>query len=189
MRCAVCTAIFCLTLVQLPSVVLGDDFLPAVSKIAQKEAVKQLKGKEFKFEQDNFQGTLKAVKPEEELDVSVGKLNLSDDLLTVQVQMKGPFEISGTLKQDDTTLTVGTTLRIEISLSGEAKFLAEGSDFFIQPKVKDLGVSIKIETLTPPDLNGGTGLISSIANNAFKKNKAKIIERINKSLKKQKIDI
>jgi hypothetical protein len=189
MRRAVYMAVLGLMAVCLPKVTLAEDFLAAVSKISQREAVSQLKGKEFTFERSPFQGTVKAIKPEEDLDVSVTKLDLSEDELTVEVKMKGPFKIAGTLKQGDNSITVMAEIKVDVKVTCEAKFSMDGNDFFVQPKVNALSISIEIKTLNPPNLSGGTKLISSIINSEFKKSREKIIEHINRSLKKQTLDI
>lgn len=164
-------------------------FHDALSTIAEREAIRQLKGKEFEIDQSGFVGHVKAVDPEKYLDIDVDEFELGADTLTVSLAVACRYEIDGTLKQDGVDIEITSTLDAAISVDGKAKISTKDGAFFVDPDVDDLDASIDILSLEPEDLTGGKDLISALVNAAFVSKKVDILKNINKSLKKQKLDI
>jgi len=176
---------------QMTHVVAADDgeFHQAISEIATTEAVKQLAGKEFKFDESGFRGQLKARNPKKDLRVKVKKLTLGNDNLKARVAATSVFQLTGSLTQRTSKLDVDAVVKLTVDVSAEVKFLQKGDQFVASPAVHDLKLVVEILSLKPSNLSGGKKLVSRIANQAFKKNKKDILRKVNRSIGEHKIDL
>lgn len=183
----------CLTLALLakPVQLQAEDgpFRKALSKIAEREIKGRIKGKKFRLVQGPFSGQIAAIKPDKHLKIEIKKFELGNDLLTLRVKAKAQVSIEGTLKQSGEKIAVAAVADVELTIEATAKFLQGKGKFYVLPSVKDLEPKLDIKKLSPKDLNGGSGLLTRLANLAFKNRKKEILKKLNKSLKKQEVKL
>ena len=74
---------------------------------------------------------------------------------------------------------------VKFTVAAEARFTKENDKFFIEPKVKDIEVSLSIVEISPANLSGGAELLSGLAMAAFNKSKEKVVAEVNKKLGKR----
>lgn len=168
----------------------NGDFLKTISKLAKDAAIEQLKEREFEFDQDSFIGKVKAIDPENQLDVEIKDFNLGNDRLTISALMSGPLEMSGNLRDNSNPLAKAE-VDVVLFVSGHAQLFEEESEFWLDPNLDDLDLKVEVLSLEPINFRGGKELISRLLNFAFNAKKESIIEIINKheTLTKQKINI
>ncbi len=160
-----------------------DPFLGTLSKLAKREALKQLRTKPIHFAQGTFEGSVQAVEPETRLETEVRDFTLGNDLLTSTVVATGRFKIEG--KANDNA-DLNAFCDVKLTVSAEARFTKEGDQFFIEPKIKDLEILLTIREVSPAQLSGGEELLSSLLNSAFQQNKDKIIAEANRRIGKRR---
>jgi hypothetical protein len=161
-----------------------DGFLDALSKIATREARKQLRAKKFKFSGGPFAGTVEAVDPDGTLTTEVKDFALADDLLKTTVTASGRFRIEGQLSEE---AEVSALFNVQLTANVEARFLKEDQKFYVEPTIKDISLTLSIVELSPANLSGGQELLSNLAMAAFSKSKDRIIAEANKRLGKRPI--
>jgi hypothetical protein len=159
-----------------------DQFLAALSKIATREIRKQLRDKPIHFAQAQLDGTVHAIEPDTRLEAEVKDFELGNDLLTSTVTASGRFKVDGKLNQ---TVEVSAVVDVKFTVAAEARFTKENDKFFIEPKVKDIEVSLSIVEISPANLSGGAELLSGLAMAAFNKSKEKVVAEVNKKLGKR----
>src|SRR5690242_10905935 len=160
----------------------ADEFLAGLSKLATREARKQLRDKQLKFAAGPLDGHVQAVEPDKYLTAEVIDFELENDLLEARVQAKGRFRVDG--KADNKT-EFSAVVDVDINVLAEVRFTKEGSQYFVEPRIHDLDLGLTILEILPADLTGGEDLLSNLAMTVFKKNKVQIIADANKRLGKR----
>jgi len=165
---------------------LGTPF----SQLATRELRKQLKGKQIPFSYAALSGHLAAVEPETRLSVEMRDLKLAGDMISATLHGTGRFKIDGkaNLKTEGrigTPCDLGILADAELTIVIEARFTKEGKQYFVEPRVRDLAVTLKFLEFTPPNLSGSEELLTSLARAAFARYKDQIIAEANGRLGKQ----
>ena len=167
-----------------PGLALAEDqFLETLSKLAKREALKQLRTKPIYFSQGAFEGSVQAVEPETRLETEVKDFSLGNDLLTSTVIASGRFKVEGKANGDADLCAI---CNIKLTVSAEVRFTKEGDQFFVDPKIKDMQIVVAILDISPEQLSGGQELLSSLLNSAFEKNKDKILAEANRRIGKRR---
>jgi hypothetical protein len=175
-------AVVCAQAVMWVSSARADEFLAGLSKLATREACKQLRDKRLKFTAGAIDGHVQAVEPERYLTAEVVDFELEDDLLDARVVAKGRFRLDG--KVDGKT-EFSAVADVTANVLADVRFTKEGSQYFVEARIHDLDVGVTILEVLPADLAGGEELLSSLAMAAFKKNKQQIIADANKRIGKR----
>ena len=181
-RVTIVLAVVLVLLAGATAIAPADEFLAGLSKLATREARKQLRDKQLKFAAGPLDGHVQAVEPERHLTAEVIDFELENDLLEARVTAKGRFRVDG--KVDNKT-EFSAVVHVDINVLAEVRFTKEGSQYFVEPRIHDLDLGLTILEILPADLAGGEELLSSLALAAFKKNKVQIIADANKRLGKR----
>jgi hypothetical protein len=165
---------------------LGTPF----SELATRELCKQLKDKQIPFHHAALSGHLAAVEPETRLSVEVRDFKLGGDVVLAKLHSTGRFKIDGkaNLKTEGQTgvpCDLGILADAELTIVIESRFSKEGQQYFVEPRVQDLAVTLKFLEFTPANLSGSEELLTSLARAAFARYKDQIIAEINGRLGKQ----
>jgi hypothetical protein len=159
-----------------------DEFLAGLSKLATREARKQLAGKRLKFAAGPLDGHVQAIDPERMLSAEVLGFQLANDLLEVRLVAKGRFRVDG---QVDGKNDLDLVADVRIDGVADVRFSKEGQQYFVEPRILDLKLELNVIEVLPTDLAGSEELLSNLAVAAFGKYKAQIIADINKRLGKR----
>ena len=165
-----------------------QSFLRFLSVVAQKEARAQAQKIKVPLDQRGFKGQLEILNSDK-IQVQVSSFQLKNDTITASVAVQGDFRISGTWTMEGESIKVHADVAAKVSVTGLAKVERQGADFFLAPTLNDCDFSIaKIVIREPTELAEGESLLAELANAAFQRHKADIIQRINSSMKKYPID-
>jgi hypothetical protein len=165
---------------------LGTPF----SEWATRELRKQLKDKQIPFNHPALSGHLTAVEPETRLSVEVQDFKLAGDVVSARLHGTGRFKIVGkaqlkTEGQTNAPRDLGILADVELTIVIQARFLKEGKQYFVEPRVQDLTATLKFLELTPAKLSGSEQLLTRLAGAAFARYKDQIIAEANGRLGKQ----
>ena len=125
---------------------------------------------------------MQAVEPEQLLAVEVQQFDLGNDLVQGAITANGRFKVTGQLNGE---LDLSVVADVKANVAAEARFTKEEGKYYVEARVKDIAIELKIVEVTPPDFSGGEQLLSTIGMAAFEKNKEKIIADINKKIGKR----
>lgn len=161
----------------------------ALTTVAQTATIKQLRGRKFPIEENEFNGSLWGVEPEKRLTVGFLDFTLDNDLLIVKIKIQSRFELAGDLLFGGAKVAVTMQADIDATLAADVKLLLEDEQFFAQPYVHEIEAMVTIVELTPTALGGGQAFASKLLNVAFQKRKNAIVQQINQSLEKYPVNI
>lgn len=161
-----------------------NDFLDSLSKIVTREARKQLASKKLPFKVGPLAGHIQAVEPERTLAVEVKQFELANDLARTSLNGAGRFQLCG--KVNDSVDVIGL-FDARVVITAEAQLTKEGSEFYVTPKITEMELGVTILEVLPAELAGSEEFLTSIVAAVCNKNKAAIIDELNKHMRKQRL--
>lgn len=193
LRAALLVLLFCwhAILIGWPARAAASDPLSTpFSELATRELRKQLKDKAIPFNHAALSGQLAAVEPDTRLTVEVRDFKLANDVISATLHGAGRFKIDGraNLQADgvrSAARELGILVDVQLTIAVEARFIKEGKQFFVEPRVQDLDVVLKFLEFTPANLSGSEELLTSLTRAAFAQYKNQIIAEVNGRLGRQ----
>jgi len=184
------SSLMCLGLTVVVASAAADNdqaFRGFLSSVAQKEAQAQAKKLTLTINQAGFQGQLTMPYPEK-IQVDVASFELKNDIIKASVAVQGDIRITGVWTREGQSLPIKADVSAKLSVTGMARFEKQGADFFVAPTLTDCDFTLlKLAIQEPAELAEGDAFLTELANAAFQKNKANIINQINRSMTKHKI--
>jgi hypothetical protein len=143
--------------------------------IARNAAVKYFNQREFEFRESDLECEAKAVKPEENVRVSIRELHLFESRVLLAVTVDCRFQFGGKVKTGEEAVEVKGEVEIVHSISAAADFRVEDGKVVVSARASRLGLEVKLLKVEPSDLVGGRQRIKAV----IRKNKEKFLRDIN----------
>jgi len=165
---------------------LNESLSNLVTKHLRKAAEKEIP---VEVQNPSFKGTVSAVEPKKHLEVTIDDFRLANDTIRFSVHISARTKVAGELNEPGGKTDASAIIDINASCDVEISISAEGDQIFGKGVVSDLDADFKVLELTPANLDGGTGLMTTVVNTVFKAKKKKIVEDLNAQYEKFEIEI
>jgi hypothetical protein len=165
-----------------------DVFKKYLSGYATDQTQKILAKKSFTVDQPTFVGKISPVDLQKTLKVTIQKVTMNNDQLSVTATLKASYEFNGALKGNGVPQQVTIGLSVDLGVEGTAKLSSRQDKFFLKPELKKLEIkSLQIDSLAPKCITVEKGNVEQALKDELKKNQAAVLEYLNGALPEQQL--